>query len=148
MFKILLFLILVFGIFYIIMRKGVFAKKVYLSLHNTEGDYEEIDFNQVKNMLEDGNATLLDVRTIEEVNKTGIIRGGINIPIDELEKKLNLLDKNSTYITICALGGRSKTAASLLSKNGFEEVYNTIEGMSTWPYSDMVEKNITKIKRL
>jgi rhodanese-related sulfurtransferase len=77
------------------------------------------DFQQ---LLEDG-AKIVDVRTPSEY-KMGHIKGSVNIPLQELNRKLKKLNKKQTIITCCASGVRSASAKSILESNGFENVYN------------------------
>ena len=114
-------------------------RATYSTFNNVEGDYETIPLSEVMEILKENKATLLDVRNNDEIEKTGIIKGAKHIPLPELESRLNELDKDQPYITFCAVGGRSKKAAAILSNNQFKKVYNAKEGMYTWPYKDMVE---------
>ncbi|WP_297598985.1 rhodanese-like domain-containing protein [uncultured Cetobacterium sp.] len=120
--------------------KDNIQKTLYSSFNNVEGSYETIPLSEVKKILDENKATLIDVRNPDEIQKTGIIKGAKNIPLPELENRLNELDKDSPYITFCAVGGRSKKAAAILSDNGFKKIYNASEGMTTWPYPEMLEK--------
>lgn len=73
-------------------------------------------------LIENG-AKIIDVRTPSEF-KSGHIKGSVNIPLQELNKKIKKLDKNKTLITCCASGIRSRSAQSILESNGFTKVYN------------------------
>lgn len=79
------------------------------------------DSGELKQKIQDG-ATLLDVRSKEEY-KAGNARGSINIPLDELPKKVGTLNKNSPVVAVCASGARSAQAVRLLKTEGFE-AYN------------------------
>jgi rhodanese-related sulfurtransferase len=68
-------------------------------------------------------AQIVDVRTPGEY-QSGHIRGSINIPLQVLGSKLNVLDKSKPIITCCASGMRSASAKSILLQKGFSEVYN------------------------
>ncbi len=120
--------------------KDNLLKSAYTATNNVEGDYETIPLSEVMEILKANKAKILDVRNNDEIEKTGIIKGAKHIPLPELESRLNELDKNQSYVTFCAVGGRSKKAAAILSKNGFKNVYNAQEGMNTWPYEEMVEQ--------
>lgn len=109
------------------------------SYKDVEGYYETVSLAKVMDILKENKGTLLDVRNNDEVEKTGLVKGSKHIPLPELENRLNELDKEKTYVTFCNSGNRSKKAAEILSKNGFKNIYNSQEGMSTWPYKDMVE---------
>ena len=75
------------------------------------------------NELMANGAKIIDVRTPSEY-KRGHIKGSINIPLQELNKKHKKLNKNNTIITCCASGARSASAKGILESNGFKEVYN------------------------
>lgn len=69
-------------------------------------------------------AIILDVRSKGEY-AGGHIKGSINIPVNTLSQNLNALkDKNKPIITCCASGMRSASAKSILTSNGYTEVYN------------------------
>ena len=73
--------------------------------------------------LLDNGAKIVDVRTPSEY-RMGHIKGSVNLPLQELNRKLKKLNKNQTIITCCASGVRSAQAKSILESNGFKEVYN------------------------
>lgn len=68
-------------------------------------------------------AIILDVRTKNEF-QNGHIRGSVNIPVQVLGNNLSKLKKDKPIITCCASGMRSASAKSILTSNGFKEVYN------------------------
>lgn len=69
-------------------------------------------------------AVILDVRSKGEY-ASGHIKGSVNIPVDSLTNNLNkLADKNKPVITCCASGMRSRAALSILTSNGYTQVYN------------------------
>lgn len=115
-------------------------KATVIATNDVAGEYKTISLAEVKSMVEKKQGQVLDVRTIEEIAETGMIKGAKNIPIAELESRLGELDKNKTYITFCAKGGRSAKAAALLSKAGFKNIYNASEGMTSWNYPELIVK--------
>ena len=68
-------------------------------------------------------AVVLDVRTTQEF-ASGHVKGSLNIPLDSLATRMKELPKDKPIITCCASGMRSATAKSVLTNNGFQEVYN------------------------
>ena len=58
------------------------------------------------------------------------MKGFQNIPLNELASKVNQLDKNKEVIVICQSGMRSKQAAKVLKKLGFQRVINVSGGMN------------------
>jgi len=85
------------------------------------------------------NVVLLDVRTPEEFNGTapdkfGRLAGAINIPVQQLEKRMGELNKykNKEIIVYCSHSHRSPRASYMLMQNGFTKVTNMEFGMSEW----------------
>ncbi|MBQ8042765.1 MAG: rhodanese-like domain-containing protein [Clostridia bacterium] len=95
--------------------------------------YKNIDFEQAKQIIDTEDVVLLDVRTEEEF-VTGHIINAINIPIDELEYRLNeLKDKDEKILVYCKSGARSVVGCEILGENGYTNIYN-IGGVVDWPY--------------
>ena len=85
------------------------------------------------------NVVLLDVRTREEFNGTakdkfGKLKGAINIPVQELDKRMSELNKykNKEIIVYCSHSHRSPMASYMLMQKGFTKVTNMEFGMSEW----------------
>ncbi len=82
---------------------------------------------------------LLDVRTKKEFEgkspeNFGRLKSAINIPVQELDKRLAGLEayKNTEVIVYCAHSHRSPQATYMLTQNGFTNVKNMLGGMSVW----------------
>ena len=85
------------------------------------------------------NTVLLDVRTPEEFNGTapdkfGKLTGAVNIPVQELEKRILELAvyKNKEIIVYCSHSHRSPMASYILMQKGFTKITNMEFGMSEW----------------
>ena len=69
-------------------------------------------------------ALVLDVRTAGEYQR-GHVAAAINIPVQELESRLDeLKDKKRALVVYCASGMRSASAAKILTAAGFMDVTN------------------------
>lgn len=76
-------------------------------------------------------ATLVDVRTPAEF-AAGHIEGAINIPVDQISKRLPEFGARSDAIVLyCRSGARSGSARSILERHGFSDVHN-LGAMSRW----------------
>lgn len=84
----------------------------------------DITIQQLKEQIKnDSTLIILDVRMPEElVSELGQIEGAINIPVQELEKRISELEeyKNNNIAIICRSGVRSARATVLLNENGFK----------------------------
>ena len=79
----------------------------------------------------DSDLVVLDVRTPEELQgPLGKIDGVINIPIQDLEKRIDELKpyKGKEIAVICRSGMRSQKGTIILNKNGFK-AKNVVGGM-------------------
>lgn len=76
-----------------------------------------------KQLVKEG-ALILDVRSQNEF-AGGHIVGAVNIPVDQLLKKVKpVKDINTPIIICCASGVRSASAKSLLLSMGYTKVFN------------------------
>ena len=83
------------------------------------------------------NVVLLDVRTKDEFEgkadpEFGTLRNAINVPVQELESRINELNKwkKKDIIVYCSHSHRSSVASYLLTQNGFTNITNMSGGMS------------------
>lgn len=73
---------------------------------------------------------LLDVRTPQEF-ASGHIPGAVNISLQTLESRLSELPTDRPIVVYCRSGNRSATAASILLRRGFTQLYD-LGGIITW----------------
>jgi rhodanese-related sulfurtransferase/rubrerythrin len=72
--------------------------------------------------------TILDVRQPREYEESHL-PGAKLMPLPQLSDKYKELDPEKPTIVHCAIGGRSRVAAQMLSGWGFKEVYNLAGGI-------------------
>ena len=80
------------------------------------------------------NRTLVDVREPSE-RSAGSIPGSISIPLPELQKRSQEIDRHTTVFVHCKSGYRSSIATSLLQSEGFPTVVNVTGGYDAWKLS-------------
>ncbi|APY07740.1 rhodanese [Winogradskyella sp. J14-2] len=88
----------------------------------------------IKQLEEDNNSVVLDVRTQDEVNE-GIIPNAIHIDIFKGQGfiyEVEQLDKAKNYYVYCKAGGRSGQACAIMNQLGFKNTYNLVGGFSEW----------------
>jgi phage shock protein E len=76
----------------------------------------------VREKIEAG-ATIVDVRSPGEF-QSGAYPGALNIPVQELDRRLGELRKDRPIVVYCASGMRSASAERLLRARGFADVVN------------------------
>ena len=112
--------LVVMGI-YLLYQKGIIGA-------NFESVSPKVAYEMLQN---DDNVTLLDVRTVDEFKKDGKIADAKLIPLGQLSKNLNMLDKSKKVLVFCRSGNRSVSASRILESNGFT-VINMNGGMNGW----------------
>jgi adenylyltransferase/sulfurtransferase len=105
-------------------------------------DFEELDVEEVRTLLEGGEAPfLLDVREPWEWAVGSLKdRGARLVPLGELGDRLSEIPRDRHVVTYCRSGQRSRTAARRLSDAGFPRVTNMRGGIRAW--SDRIEPGI------
>ncbi len=79
---------------------------------------------------EEKGISIIDVREQTEF-ADGHIPGAINIPLNDIQLRMSEIDKAKEHIIVCLSGSRSRTAAAILSANGFR-AKNMRGGMMNW----------------
>ncbi len=90
------------------------------------GKVKSFHWHDVKDVMENKDAILLDTRTSLEY-ENGHIEGFINIPLHDLRARISELDKNKKIYVTCQVGLRGYIACRILSQNGFD-CYNLSGG--------------------
>jgi rhodanese-related sulfurtransferase len=93
-----------------------------------------VDAVTFKKMVDEKKYTVLDLRTNDEIERHGKIKGAVQMDYlgKEVEKTLSTFDKNKTYLVYCAGGGRSADCAALMHNLGFKEIVNLEKGFDDW----------------
>ncbi len=74
----------------------------------------------IEKIIKEKQGTILDVRTIDEF-RGGHVAGSINIPLQEIERRIEeLKNMKQPLLLCCASGGRSGQATQYLSQFGIE----------------------------
>ncbi len=95
---------------------------------------EAMDADKARKYMEEhqeGAYTLLDVRQPWEYEEDHI-PGAKLVPLSDLKEGTQKLDPKKPTLVYCAVGGRSRVAAQLLSGRGFQEVYNLSGGIKAY----------------
>ena len=91
-----------------------------------------IDPAALADRLEDDQLLVLDVRDDHEYAEAHI-PGSVNLPYGELPERQGELPRDRTIAAICSGGKRSGLAASILQREGFEQVLHVADGgVGTW----------------
>lgn len=87
-----------------------------------------------KQLAEDTNAVIVDVRTDAEVEE-GYIPEAVHIDIynaGPFMEKAKQLDPSKNYYIYCRSGGRSAQACAIFNSLGIKNTYNLTGGFTDW----------------
>ncbi|WP_293445813.1 rhodanese-like domain-containing protein [Persephonella sp.] len=94
--------------------------------------YTDLSAEQFKKMIKEKDVVILDVRTPEEYEKDGHIKGANLIPV-QLFRYIYLPGlRDKKVLVYCRSGNRSVTASRMLEQMGIKNVYNLKGGIIEW----------------
>ena len=83
-----------------------------------------------------GDIHILDVRNLPE-REAGYLEGSQHIPLGELRERLAEVPDSGTLVVHCQGGYRSSIAASLLQRDGRDNVIDLVGGFQAWSVSKL-----------
>ena len=101
---------------------------------------KSISVEGLKIKIREQDIVVLDVREPWEL-KIAKISKSVSIPMQEIPKRLNELNKDINYAVLCHSGVRSYHVATYLEKEGFN-VWNVDGGIDKWSLE--VDTNIKR----
>ena len=113
---------------------------------------QTLDMNNDEiNELMNNNVPIVDIRTSDEWNQTGIVPNSVLLTFFKKDgshdfeawyKKLGyLIDINRPFILICRSGRRTKLVSKMLNNYSDMTIYNAEKGINSWLQSNL---NIVK----
>ena len=90
----------------------------------------DVDADRAKQLIEDGEVQLVDVREPYEWD-AGRIAGARHIELERLASKADTIDRDKTVVFVCRLGARSGMAANAFRRAGWD-ARSMDGGMEEW----------------
>ena len=108
------------------------ATNVKQMMEAANGAVPRITPAEAQALIAKGNALVIDVRDVPEVEKSGKVSGAVNVSRGMLEFRADPespyhdanFAKDKTVIVYCASGGRSALSGKVLKDMGYEKVFN------------------------
>lgn len=95
-------------------------------------EYGDVTVADARALIEDKpEMVILDVRTPSEFDD-GHIEGALNIPVDDLEGRLDELSEDEELLVYCRTGNRSTRAVGVLEDAGFTKIFHMDGGITAW----------------
>ena len=101
----------------------------------------EIDVQKVKELEENGSATIVDIRDPASF-RAGHIPNALHLSDDTVKQFMSGADKKKPLVVYCYHGISSQGAAAYFSEQGFKEVSSMTGGFEGWRsvFPDSVKK--------
>lgn len=91
----------------------------------------EVSVHDLKRALDEGSATVVDVREPWEA-EIAKIEGAVLMPLGEFAERAKTLPRDKPILIHCHHGGRSMQATQWLRRNGYAQVSNVAGGIDHW----------------
>ena len=113
------------------------AQQQFPGLEQQQSLFKTVTPREAKNLIDSRKDMLLiDVRGQDELSE-GYIEGSTLMPLWAIIKGTQRPPQDKPILLICAVGGRSLALGQLMSKNGWNEVYNLKGGISAWKEAEL-----------
>ena len=113
------------------------AQQQFPGLEQQQSLFKTVTPREAKNLIESRKDMLLiDVRGQDELSE-GYIEGSTLMPLWAIIKGTQRPPQDKPILLVCAVGGRSLALGQLMSKNGWNEVYNLKGGISAWKEAEL-----------
>jgi len=111
----------------------VIAVALLTGCSSTSDAVTDVDVAEAQQIVDDGGAVILDVRTPEEF-AAGHLPGAININVEasDFDTKVAGLDESAETLVYCQTGNRSGVATDKMADLGFTDVSDLQGGIEAW----------------
>ncbi len=89
---------------------------------------------EAKAKIENGEVTLLDVRSPQEFEKLGLPYDVVHIPLGALRGKCDAIPRDKEVLAFCKISLRGYEAQLILEEKGFDKVSFIEGGLVGWPF--------------
>lgn len=111
----------------------------YVASNILKGDVNIFHWDEVSS-IDLSRSVLIDVRDKMEY-EIGTIKNAINIPVNEIRKRLDEIPKDKDIYVFCQVGLRGYIACRILMQNGYKNVYNLSGGYKTYELAVQKQSN-------
>lgn len=108
-------------------------KEIQMATKDEREPFYRINVNEMKEMVEQGEAVIIDVRNPNEY-QSGHVPGSTLIPVNSVFQRRDELPPDKKIIFVCSVGQRSALAAEMAAAGGLpaDRLYNLEGGTDAW----------------
>lgn len=103
----------------------------YTSAGGSLKSAKTLNYDDFKTSLEEDNTQIIDLRGAAEYN-SGHVKGADHVFVGTIMNSINKIKKDQKVVIHCQGGDRASIAYSILTKEGFDNIYNYSPGMNEW----------------
>jgi NADPH-dependent 2,4-dienoyl-CoA reductase/sulfur reductase-like enzyme/rhodanese-related sulfurtransferase len=107
---------------------------VHVVQNKLDGVARGISPLEARTRIEKGEVTLLDVRSPQEFQETGLPYDVVHIPLGMLRSKCDAIPRDKEILAFCKVSLRGYEAQRILEAKGFEDVSFIEGGIVGWPF--------------
>lgn len=113
---------------------AVFLMVIYTYFKAFTTKVKVIDNPDLVSLINNKDAMVVDLRTLDEFNRGHIIHSINLLPSEIKNQNLGNIEQHKTrpIVLVCATGMSAVASADLLVKQGFQDVYTLKEGITGW----------------
>lgn len=113
---------------------ALFFGTIYVFFKEVTSKIKIISHAEAVSLMNNENAVVIDLRSIDEFKRGHIINSQQFVPSDIKNHNIGKLEqhKDVPVILVCASGFTASTSAEILAKQGFSHVYALKEGIAGW----------------
>ncbi|MFU2059965.1 rhodanese-like domain-containing protein [Avibacterium avium] len=113
---------------------AVFFLVIYTYFKAFTTKVKTIENAELVSLMNNKDATVIDVRTLDEFERGHIIHSIHLLPSEIKNQNIGKIEqhKDKPVVVVCATGMAAGASAELLAKQGFSEVYALKEGIAGW----------------
>ncbi|MFZ7283727.1 rhodanese-like domain-containing protein [Avibacterium avium] len=113
---------------------AVFAMVIYTYFKALTTKVKTIDNAELVALINNQDARVIDVRTLDEFERGHIIHSINLLPSEIKNQNIGKIEqhKDKPVVVICATGMAAGASAELLAQQGFSQVYALKEGIAGW----------------
>ncbi|MFD0966919.1 rhodanese-like domain-containing protein [Seminibacterium arietis] len=118
---------------------AVFIMVVYTFFKSITTKVKTIDNTELVRIINSQDATVIDIRTVDEFERGHIINSIHLLPTEIKNNNVGKIEhhKEHPVVLVCATGMNANSSAELLAKQGFTQVYALKEGITGWCSSNL-----------
>jgi len=125
------------------------VKRAWDMVAEAKQDIENLSVEQLRNEMDGGQTTVVDIRDNRELYLKGKIPGAMSAPRGMLEFWVDpaseyhrdVFEPSGRYVLYCASGGRSALAAKTMKDMGYQDVAHLEPGFNGWESAGMDVEN-------